>query len=226
MASWFETPTGFVEGKVIDTIEGDYVAIEPAKESDLSIPFVELMWQRTSWPEICPLITAVSDDYHNMGTSSAKLRHFFDCRDRLSCGSALRFARTELEYLVMLCRSVFDLLQEIVSILWTKIQLNDETAEKRRRSMTLPDTFSRIVLEDKKRLRTASEIEQKFGLPQPLAAQYEKFAPFFSQLRDIRDSVVHGSGSLGIVFDTERGFCVNPKMAPYSRFDGWRAEHY
>lgn len=222
---WVDTPAGLIEGKLVDTIEGDYVAAAPAKESDLFIPFIDVMWQRANWPEVCSLIIAISDDFHNMGTSAVKLKHFFECRAKLS-GSASRFARTEIEYLVMLCRSVFDLLQEIVSILWTKVQLNDEAAEKRRHSTTLPDTFSKVVLHEKRRPRTSSEIEAKYALPQPLAAQYAVLAPFFSQLRDVRDSVIHGKTGVPHIFETERGFCVNPKAVPFSSFQGWRSEHY
>jgi hypothetical protein len=223
---WIDTPEGLIEGKMIDAVQADYVTMAaPARESDLFIPFVHLMWQQASWPEICPLISAISDDFHNMGTSVAKLRHFFDFQSKLPPGAALGFARTEFEYLVMLCRSVYDLLQKIIAIIWTKIQLLDEAAEQRRRAITLPDRFSRVVLHEK-RLRTRSEIESKFGLPLPLAEQYVMLGAPFSQLRDLRDSVVHGHRSIGHIFDTERGFCVNPKMPPFSLFKGWRPEHY
>jgi hypothetical protein len=70
------------------------------------------------------------------------------------------------------------------------------------------------------------EVQEKFGLPKPLAEQYGRLAPFFSQLRDIRDNVVHGRTGVGQIFDTERGFCINPRAVPFSSFDGWRPEYY
>ncbi len=224
---WFPTPAGLVEGKVVDTVEGDYVAVTPAKPSDLFIPFVDLMWQQASWPEICPVISAISDDFHNMGTSVAKLRHFFECRVRLQPGVTRRFASTELEYIVILSRTVFDLLQEIISQVWkSRVKLLDEKAEARRRSRALPDTFSKLVLYEKERLKTADEIEKQYQLPSPLANAYVQIAPFFSRLRDIRDDIIHGGRAFGAVFDTERGFCVNPKTAPFASFQGWRPEHH
>ena len=99
---WFPTPVGLVKAPAVDAIEVDYVAEAPAKQYDLSIPFIHLMWQRASWPEICPLILAISDDFHNMGTSVAKLRHFFNHRAGLPRGAATRFASTEVEYIVIL----------------------------------------------------------------------------------------------------------------------------
>jgi hypothetical protein len=224
---WLNTAEGLIEGKMMDVVEGDYVAQAAAKPSDLFIPFVHLMWQRASWPEICPLIVAICDDFHNLGTSVAKLRHFFDAQSKLPPRAASRFAYTEIEYLTMLCRAVFDLLQEMIAETWySKVQLNDSDAERRRRASKLPETFSRVVLLDKKVPRTVAEIENKFGLPKQLAEQYAKIAPFFLRLRNVRDDVVHRGKSVGLVFDTERGFCVNPKVPPFSLFTAWQQGHY
>jgi hypothetical protein len=225
---WVATPVGLVEVKLVDILESDYLASSAAKPSDLFMPFVHVMWQQASWPEIWPLIMAICDDFHNMGTSVAKLRHFFDCRCTLSPGSANRFAGTELEYLAILARTVFDLLQEMISIIWLrkKVHLLDESAETYRQAHPLPETFSKIVLEDKQSLRSADAIQGQYGLPRPLAEQYAKVAPFFSHLRDLRDRIVHGGSDIGPIYDTARGFCVNPKSLPFSSFEGWRTEHY
>jgi len=224
---WFNTPVGVIEGKIIDTTEGDYVAKTAAKQSDLFIPFVHVMWQRASWREICPLIIAIGDDFHNMGTSVAKLRHFFDFRKDIASGGANRFALTELEYLVTLTRTVFDLLQEMISYLWKeKVRLLDESSEAYRRGHSLPETFSTMVLDNKERVRTREEIEARFRLPGPLADEYAAIGPFFSRLRLARDRVVHGGGGFGHIFDTERGFCVSPKTFPFSSFSNWKPEHY
>lgn len=224
---WVDTPVGLIEGKIVDTVEADYIGLGAAKESDLWFPFVHLMWQRASWPDICPFITSISDDFHNMGTSLAKLKHFFHSQSTLPPRSASRFAYTELEYLVMLTRSVFDLLQEMISRVWANhVQLLDEEAESRRRSRKLPTTFSRLVLRDKQEPRSAAEIEGEFGLPKPLAEAYARITPFFSQLRDLRDALVHGGSGLGEIYVTERGFCINPKQRPFSTFGAWHPEHY
>jgi hypothetical protein len=224
---WIDTSVGLVEANVMETIEGDYVGVGAARDSDLFIPFVHLMWQRASWPEICPLITSISDDFHNMGTSLAKLKHFFRTQQYLPPGSASRFVYTELEYLIMLSRGVFDLLQEMISLMWTNhVQLHDEKAEARHRSRKLPKTFSKLVLRDKQQPRSATEIENEFLLPKPLSEQYANLTPFFSQLRDLRDAVIHGGTGVGQIYVTERGFCINPKQKPFSSFNSWRPEHY
>lgn len=224
---WLNTEVGLIEGKIIDTAESDYVAKSAARPSDLFIPFIHIMWQQGSWSEICPLIIAISQDFHNMGTSVAKLRHFHEFRKPIGGRGAHRFALTELEYLVTLCRTTFDLLQEMIALIWkNRVRLLDEAAEAFRRAHPLPKAFSRMVLHEKERVRSATEIETQFGLPTPLAEQYARVAPFFSDLRRIRDGVVHGVSGFGMIFETERGFCINPKIRPFSTFQDWRPDHY
>jgi hypothetical protein len=221
---WVATPSAVVELKVVDTVEADYVAVRPAKESDFFIPFVDLMWQRGSWPEVCPLICSLCDDFRNLGISVAKLRFFFDSRSDSSQPFS-RFAQTEFEYITILARSVFDLLQEMISILWQKkVRLLDAVADTRRRSQKLPETFSSIVIQEKT-IRTAQGISERFGLPMQLAEEYASIAPFFSRLRNARDAIVHGGSATGYIFTTERGFCVDPKERPFVWFPDWQQEH-
>lgn len=67
---WVDAEVGLIEGKIVDALESDYLAKQPAKETDLFIPFVHLMWQQASYPAIVPLIVAISDDFPNMGPRS------------------------------------------------------------------------------------------------------------------------------------------------------------
>jgi hypothetical protein len=224
---WVSTSVGVIEINVVDMIEGDYVAVAPCKESDLFIPFIDLMWQRASWPTVCPVIVAICDDFRKMGVSIAKLRFFFDHRESTPSMAASRFAQSELEYLLIVSRSVFDLVHEVISKLWrNNVKLLDESADANRRAHGLPETFSKLVLRDKREPRTSADIQQRYGLPEPLAAQYASLAPFFSQIRGARDAIVHAGSETGDVFDTERGFCVDPKAKPFSWLQGWRPEHY
>jgi hypothetical protein len=224
---WLNTTLGLIEGKIVDTSESDYLAKSAAKPSDLYIPFIHIMWQQASWSEICPLIIAISDDFHNMGTSVAKLRHFHEFRKSIGDRGVHRFALTELEFLVTLCRTTFDLLQEMISSIWkTRVRLLDEKADAFRRAHPLPRTFSKMVLREKEQRRNAAEIETHFGVPKTLAEQYQRIAPFFSELRRVRDRIVHGGSGFGMIFDTERGFCVDPKKQPFNSFENWRPEHY
>jgi hypothetical protein len=100
----------------------------------------------------------------------------------------------------------------------------------RRRQSTALWKIARHLLEAgsprKETSRSAEEIEERFGLPKPLAEQYTRVASFFLQLRSVRDDVVHRGQGFGHIFETERGFCVNPTQKPFSSFSGWSKQHY
>ncbi|MBI3415127.1 MAG: hypothetical protein HY043_07375 [Verrucomicrobia bacterium] len=224
---WVPGPGGILEVEPIDVVESDYVAKEAACEHDLLIPFVELMWQRMTFPEVCPLIGAICDDFHNLGTTVAKLRHFHRTRDLLPESDLGRFAATELEYLLVLSRTIFDLLQEVVSELFSeRVRWADSGCEAKRKARKLPTKFSKVVLREKKDYRSVDEIHDCFGLPEIVARAYAERAMFFSNLRDSRDAVVHHGRSVGTVFATPRGFCIDPKEAPFSRYKCWKGDHY
>jgi len=228
-ASWHQWLA--VEGRlmplrIMEVEQVDYVAKEAARESDLWVPFLDLMWQRASFPDICPRITTICDDFHNLFTSVAKLRHFHKTREMLGGIVPMTFAATEIEYIATVARGIFDLVQEVIALLWDRVTLVDEDAEKRRKGRKLPETFSRMVLKDKKTLRTKEEIRAEFNVSPALAAEYENHAVFFSRLRDVRDKMVHGLGRQALVYSTDKGFCVNPKESPFNGFDIWKDQHY
>jgi len=223
--SWVPVGNKVVKMQMVDVSQGLYLAKAAVRPADLFIPFVDVMWQRASWPEIVPLLSAICDDFRNMGTSIAKLRHVFQTRHLLAAGAAREFAATELEYLVILARTIFDLLQEMMSKIWhQRIRLNNPAAEALRKERKLPETFSSLCLEEKRRIRTAEEIETRFALPRVMAEQYAAAAPFFFKLRRVRDGIVHSGRAFDLIFETERGFCVSPKSAPFSDFK-WQTHH-
>jgi hypothetical protein len=212
---WIPTGTGLFEMHPVDTSVIDYVAKTAARPTDLWIPFVDLMWQRASWPEICHHISAIRDDFHNMATSVAKIRHFFATRARIPRDALSYFVATELEYILTLCRSVFDLLHEAISIIWNeRVLLLDEKAEQKRKRHQLTPKLSKLVL------RTQIEIESDYGLPPILAEQYAKLASFFLGLRSTRDNIVHHGHSSPTIFVTQKGFCIDPKAKAFAGFTG------
>lgn len=208
--SWVPVGEKLVKMQMVGLVEGDYLAKAAELPSDLFIPFVDLMWQRASWPEIVPLINGIEEDFRNMGTSISKLKHIFRTQDLLPANSARAFAATELEYLIILCRTVFDLLQEMMSHIWhTRVRLHDPLLERRRKAGKLPDRFSRLCLREKVGVRSAEEIQQTFGLPKEMAETYALSAPFFLELRNLRNAIVHGGTGVDCVFDTDKGFCIH-----------------
>ncbi|WP_210191245.1 hypothetical protein [Bradyrhizobium mercantei] len=135
------------------------------------------------------------------------------------------FVRAEVEYILIVARSIFDLLQEVVSRFWNDhINLLDEPRNRLKKQNRLPPGFARVVFANDAP-RTAQELTDRFALPPTLAEQYVRHAGFFASLRAARDHIIHGSSNPGTIFVTERGFAVDPKSTLYCEFP-WTAEHH
>ncbi|MEQ1953649.1 hypothetical protein [Mesorhizobium sp. CN2-181] len=225
---WLDARDGrLLEVKIVDAARSNYVAKQAAKETDIWIFFVDLMWQRASWPEIVPCISGICDDFHAMGTSVAKLKHLFLTRDRGPETLVSSFAATELEYLTTVARSVFDLLQEAIAKIWnTFVRLSDADEEKRRRRHQIPDTFTKMVTKDRSTPYPPEHLTERYAMPRTVADKYAKHAAFFISLLRTRDSIVHGGKSMEVVFTTEKGFCVQPTRHPFSDVTWHPEDHY
>jgi hypothetical protein len=104
--------------------EGSYVAKDAARADDLHFPFADFMWKRASWPEVGHWYRAIVEDLHQIAASIAKVDFFWKTRDQAPGGAlgARRFVSSELEYLLTVCRSVLDELQEIVRAIWERVR--------------------------------------------------------------------------------------------------------
>lgn len=224
---WIDTSHGVIEMKPVDAIRSNYVAKVPATEGDIWIPFVDLMWQRASWPEITNLIFGICDDFHAMATCAAKLKHFHVAGANIPSDLGSSFAATEVEYLVTVARSVFDLLQEIIAKVWnTRVHLHEEAQERVRRSSPIPPGFTKMAVVGRDSPRAAAELVERYSLPPALAEAYVRHAPFFISLLRTRDAFVHGGSRVEAVYVTEKGFCVDPKRRPFSDVAWTEAHHY
>jgi hypothetical protein len=224
---WINTPDGdLIEMHTIDTVHSNYLAKKAANDADIFVAFIDFMSQRASWPELVRLIAGICDDFHMMATCAAKLEYFHRTRDSIDRLLIASFVRSEIEYLIVLARSVFDLVQEVISIIWNnRVRLSDPTAEALRKQHRLPRTFSDVVLKGET-LRTAEQIGARYGLPPLMAEQYAKQAPFFSSLRAARERIIHGGSRIDTIFATERGFCVSPQSKLYGDYPWTEAHRY
>jgi len=225
---WFPIEGGkLIKAAIADTVQSHYVAKEAAFETDLWVPFIDFLWQRASWREIFPLILALCEDFHNLATCTAKIRHFFWTLNAISSPSlATSFVETELEYIIILARTIFDILQETMAITWNdRIELLDSKAEAQRKKHKMPATFSKMVFLNKTRLKTADEIVAMYALPQSLVEVYLRHATFFSSLRMARDRVIHSGSAISTIFVTEKGFCIDPRNPIFAEFDIWNESH-
>lgn len=224
--TWFPTEQDkLIKLSIVNILRSNYLAKECAHHDDIHIDFLEFMWQHMSWPSVAKVTSNLAQDIHLMATSAAKLEHFHHAREAIGQDLLPTFVNSEVEHLLVIARSMFDLLQEAIAHFWNDcVKLNDPELQKLKKQRPLQPTFSKIVLDGEK-LRTAEQIAERYSLPVKMAETYAKHAPFFKSVRGARDQIVHAGKTPDSVFATERGFCVNPK-APYFSDFPWSEEHY
>lgn len=197
--------------------DSTYFGDRPECETDRHFPLLEMLAQRTLRPETARPMAGLLNDFCGMAASLAKVRLFHCVRSQGV--NVRRFAETGLEYLLMVARSVFDLLQEIVAAHWAAIEVGGHRHKRK-----LPSSFGDVVREGDG-LRTAKEIEEKYSLITPLAEWYAAQAPDFMVLRSLRDKLLHrGESPAEIIYVTERGFAIDRHEKPFSELYEWPVE--
>ncbi len=215
---WLPLKTGLMQLKG-KPVEADYFARMPEQDTDIYLDFLNFMTQRACWTDALRYIDGIRNDIHNLGASLGKLELFHRSsidkhkEDR-------RFASTEVEYIFGVCRSLFDLLQEVIATLWQRIELSDKSIKKQQ----LPRSFRKMVIKDEKFLAQEA-IQTRYSLPAELAAFYHRHGPFFQVLRRYRDGVVHHGKDFNSIFVTEKGFAVSADAEPFVSFGVWNDEH-
>ncbi len=212
---WVPLPDGLRRMQGGEPIEAYYFAKRPAKEGDAFIAFSEFMLKRAYFKDVVHFVRAITDDLHNLGASIAKLDLFHALWEHEKSSICRRYVSTELEYVFSVCRSMFDLLQEIIHRLWRRFEYTDGTRKK-----TLRKSFADMVLHGDS-LLSAKEIQEKYSIPNRLATFYHDQGLFFYWLREYRNRVDHGGQGFELVFITERGFAVSTGQEPFSSLNIW-----
>ncbi|MGA2636927.1 hypothetical protein [Methylocella sp.] len=125
-------------------------------------------------------------------------------------------AASEVEYILLICRSLFDLLQEIMAKLWGSITLTDATKPKK----PLKKTFSDMTLYANT-LKSANQIAEQFQLPVAVADCYARHAPIFLKIREFRDNLVHRGYQVQTIFRGKDGFVITKRLGPFLDLNIW-----
>lgn len=195
--------------------ESFYFARAPERPSDICLQTLNFIAQRASFPELMKAFLGFQDDIFNVSASLAKIGFLHAHRDTIKHGIG-RMAITEVEYILSVCRSMFDLLQEMVGHIWKSIQLFDGSIKKK----PLKDSFSAMILLSGEPA-SAIQISERFGLPSALADVYVGNSQFFLNLRRIRDNIAHRGSQVQTIFTGERGFLVAGNLRPFSDWNIW-----
>lgn len=209
--TWVVQGERLVELKPVGAVKTSYFAKEPAGRTDLFIPFHSYIWKHASWPDVMAWAGTIVSDVHNLAASLGKIDVLWT--GRILAGDQLDgFVKTELEYVLVVCRSLLDHLQEVSRAMWTRVRLLDDAAQKRKRE--LPSSFRAMVLENNQ-FMNAARIGQRHAIPLPLAEFYEQAGQFLELVRRWRDGIVHhGRDATDAIFIAPRGFAIS-KQDPF-----------
>lgn len=217
----------FVEGRPgeihwldAEPISGSYLAtgpVDPAR--DLEFPLGTLVTRYLSFLDLLEPIGKLDDALRRCAAILEKYHLLWHQRGTYH-GSASLLIESELEYLLLILRSFYDLLQQLVRRVMRRFVYRDQT---RGRVKDLPRSFADVVMRGEK---TASEdeLQARYGLPEALAQWYADEAHFFAELRTLRDGIAHHGRRLPTIFEVEWGFAIDPSQLPWSRFDLWPIE--
>jgi hypothetical protein len=200
--------------------EASYFGDAPERSTDQSFQFLNLTYQRASFPEMYRASHGIWNDFQNFATSLAKINLFFQSSKKTKGTETTRFVQTEIEYIVMVARGVYDLLQEMIAAHWDRIRLHKPLKSKRQ----LPKSFADVVLKGDQP-RSSEELIEKYGLPKVFADWYVSQTRFFKWLRSLRNRMAHGGGSpVKILFCAERGYAIQRGEKPWCDLYDWPKE--
>jgi len=207
-----------MRNKIIETpscrpVECSYIAKGKASNSDFYLEFLNFMFQRVTGIFKFSIVYDIINDILNLSISLSKIEIFHQLRKKQL---AIRFVATEIEYIFIVCRSLYDLLQVVVKNIWQSIELLD----KKIRKNELKDSFARMALKDNNPI-SPEDIQTRYGLPLPIAEFYNKEAYFFNVLREYRTNIEHSGYTPLDIFITDKGFAVDGNYEPFSSFGVW-----
>lgn len=210
---WFPV-NGGVQELCMKPAEAHYFGDKPERPTDCSYKILNLLAQHAVNTKNFHFFNALWNDFQDLTCILAKINFFYKHKDDIGDG-IMRYVQTEIEYLIIKCKSVYDLLQEIIISLCERIVLADGSKIK-----NLPGTFSKIVFSSGN-LRSKEEIVIAYRLPDALAEWYVSYGRCFDSIRNIRDVIVHGGNSLPSIYSTDSGFAIDRKNGLFDGLYDW-----
>ncbi|HVF60263.1 MAG TPA: hypothetical protein VNJ70_10675 [Thermoanaerobaculia bacterium] len=207
-----------------DMLNGSYLGKVPAdRQTDIQFPLGTLVMQRLSFRDVIGALGPLENDIHRCAQILRKYHLFWEQRAAGNSFSSL-LVESEVEYLLLLLRSYYDALQNVVRAI-ARHPLAGHEPTTRLATHELPGKFSEVL----KGQRGADEplsLAQRYGMNDALVEWYGIEAPFFRILKDLRDGIAHYGRRPSIIFETDWGFAIDPSERPWSRFNEWEDQRF
>ena len=195
--------------------EACYFSSEAESSGDINLLFFEFLAQRANYLDIQRAFSGITDDIFNLSGSLAKLALLERSRVAVPHGLS-RMAAGEVEYILVVLRSLLDLFQEAMMKLWNRIALLEVSVVKHK----LKDSFA-DMLTYSGRPSNAEEISARFGLPIDLAICYERGRVVFDALKRLRDNLVHRGSQIPHIYAGDEGFLIALRDNPFPEIGIW-----
>ena len=181
--------------------------------TDIFVPFIDFLYSHASWIDLNYFLNSLTNDIHNLYTSIEKIDIFQKIKvDRTNLSELVS---TEIEYILITCKSLFDLLQKIISIIWNKhIKLFEG------KKSNLPERFRKMVYFKNRRLELDEIIKRK-TIPEKLAQYYYNIGKFYEKLKLLRDDIVHHGFEIANIYVFDEGFAIKNNSNLYKYYDIW-----
>lgn len=181
--------------KPVSLTDGTYVAERPeAPDLDLRLHFSEAVRNYFSLPEVTRYLPELEKDVINSLSSLSKYFLILKYGNENESISSSQMIASEIEYAFANHRSVYDLLNRVVSEVYSYYHQNPSS---------LPDSFRRVAQQDRQAL------QDKYFLPSEIIEFYKMNEHPFMTLRKIRDGFLHHGHSVKLIFHTKDGFAVS-----------------
>jgi hypothetical protein len=213
--SWIPINDQLLRLRMVDSAEQLYFGKQPAREGDGYSEFFNLILKRALWKDVSRYAFDILDDVYNLSSSIEKIDLFHKLWLNKNESIQSQFISTELEFIFITCRSLYDLLQKIAKSICSRVAYLDGSRPK-----PLRESFAEMALKGGE-LKSPEQIASKYGIHEPLAQFYNRQGDFFIWLRSYRDRINHHGAGFAQVFITERGFAVSTNQKPFSRVDIW-----
>lgn len=201
--------------------EGVCFAHDFQSENDVYIEFFHIMYQRSNGGNIMRWIKMMVNDFYILAVEIAKIGLYYKLikEGRLENWEVQRFVWSDFEYIFVVCRRLFDLLQKVVCGIWKRLKFDDASKTKQQ----LPESFNDML---KKVLDEKVDTEKKYGLFPQWRDFYLRHVNLFNKLRDYRGGIVHSRVGSEIIFVVDKGFAISPNIELFKSFGVWKEETF
>jgi hypothetical protein len=170
-------------------------------KQDLYIPIIDFVYKFISYPKINYHIAGLENNIIDLFIIISKIDSYIYGNQRHLLISD--FVKTDMEYLFIVCKRMYDILQHIIMILWESIKTFDGQEK-----VNLPERFRNIVINNNKR-RSIDEIVSYYHLPKDIAQFYINQIDFYERLKKIRDDIVHREKTFDTFFILDDGIGIS-----------------